>query len=260
MAVQDSVLALQERLANEQRLVHLIDRIHSAKTLDSIFLEVQGELLTFFNADRMTLYAVDMDKEIYSKFLALDAVKEIRVPISPKSVAGFVALSKQTVNIADAYDAAELKRLSPELHFDSSFDKRTGFRTTQILCMPVLHEGRVLGVVQILNKKAGTRFTKEDEASVARIAKTLGIAFNTQAQLGAQRRGAKFDYLIAQGLLSQDEVNQAIGVARRRTSTSRRWCWSSSGCRRRSWASPSASTIGSPSSSSTKRSSRHPTS
>jgi len=217
VAAQESVLALQERLANEQRLVHLIDRIHSAKTLDSIFIEIQGEMLTFFDADRMTLYAVDHDKkEIYSKFLALDAVKEIRVPISAKSVAGFVALSRQTVNIADAYDPAELRRLSPELHFDSSFDKRTGFRTTQILCMPVLHEGKVLGVVQILNKKRGPRFTKEDEASVARIAKTLGIAFNNQAQLGAQRRGTKFDYLIAQGLLSQDEVNQAIGAARQR--------------------------------------------
>jgi type II secretory ATPase GspE/PulE/Tfp pilus assembly ATPase PilB-like protein len=217
VAVQESVLALQERLANEQRLVHLIDRIHSAKTLDSIFIEVQGEMLTFFDADRMTLYAIDLErKEIYSKFLALDAVKEIRVPISAKSVAGFVALTKQTVNIADAYDTGELRRLSPELHFDSSFDKRTGFRTTQILCMPILHEGKVLGVVQILNKKKGPRFTKDDEVSVARIAKTLGIAFNNQAQLGAQRRGTKFDYLISQGLLSQDEVNQAIGVARQK--------------------------------------------
>jgi type II secretory ATPase GspE/PulE/Tfp pilus assembly ATPase PilB-like protein/GAF domain-containing protein len=217
VAVQESVLALQERLANEQRLVHLIDRIHSAKTLDSIFIELQGELLAFFDAERMTLYAVDFErKEIYSKFLALDSVKEIRVPISAKSVAGFVALSRQTVNIADAYDAGELRRVSPELHFDSSFDKRTGFRTTQILCMPVLHEGRVLGIVQILNKKHGGRFTREDEASVARIAKTLGIAFNNQAQLGAQRRGTKFDYLVAQGLLSVEEVNQAIGIARQR--------------------------------------------
>ena len=57
MAVQESVHALQERLANEQRLVHLIDRIHSAKTLDSIFIEIQDEMLTFFDADRMTLYA-----------------------------------------------------------------------------------------------------------------------------------------------------------------------------------------------------------
>jgi len=42
LAVQESVLVLQERLANEQKLVHLIDRIHSAKTLDSIFIEVQA--------------------------------------------------------------------------------------------------------------------------------------------------------------------------------------------------------------------------
>ena len=217
MAVQESVLALQERLANEQRLVHLIDRIHSSKTLDSIFIEVQGEILTFFDADRMTLYAVDNDKkEIYSKFLAIDSVREIRVPISPKSVSGFVALSKQTVNIADAYDAGELKKISPELSFDSSWDKKTGFRTSQILCMPILHEGKVLGVMQLINKKRGPRFTKEDETSVARIAKTLGIAFHNQAQLGAQRRGTKFDYVIAQGLVTQDEVNQAVGLARQK--------------------------------------------
>jgi type II secretory ATPase GspE/PulE/Tfp pilus assembly ATPase PilB-like protein/GAF domain-containing protein len=217
VAVQESVVALQERLANEQRLVHVIDRVHAAKSLDSIFIEIQGEILTFFDADRMTLYAVDQErKELYSKFLALDTVKEIRLPISSKSVAGFVALSRQTVNIADAYNGSELKRVSPELNFDSSWDKRTGFRTTQILAMPILHEGKVLGVVQLLNKKHGTRFTKDDEASVARIAKTLGIAFNNQAQLGAQRRGTKFDYLISQGLLSQDEINQAIGQARQR--------------------------------------------
>jgi type II secretory ATPase GspE/PulE/Tfp pilus assembly ATPase PilB-like protein len=217
VAVQESVLALQERLANEQRLVHLIDRIHSAKSLDTIFIEVQGEILTFFDADRMTLYAIDNEKkEIYSKFLAIDAVREIRVPISPKSVSGFVALSKQTVNIADAYDAGELKKISPELSFDSSWDKKTGIRTTQILCMPVLHEGRVLGVMQLINKKRGPRFTKEDEVSVARIAKTLGIAFNNQAQMGAQRRGTKFDYVISQGLVTQDEVNQAVAVARQK--------------------------------------------
>ena len=217
MPVQESVRALQERLANEQRLVHLIDRIHSAKTLDSIFIEVQGEILTFLDADRMTLYAIDHEKkEIYSKFLAIDAVREIRVPISAKSVSGFVALSKQTVNIADAYDAGELKKISPELSFDSSWDKKTGIRTTQILCMPILHEAKVLGVMQLINKKHGPRFTKEDELSVARIGKTLGIAFNNQLQMGAQRRGTKFDYVIAQGLISQDEVNQAIGVARQK--------------------------------------------
>jgi type II secretory ATPase GspE/PulE/Tfp pilus assembly ATPase PilB-like protein len=217
VAVQESVPALQERLANEQRLVNVIDRVHAARSLDSIFIEVQGEILTLFDADRMTLYAVDQErKELYSKFLALDTVKEIRLPISSRSVAGFVAVSRQTVNITDAYDGRELKRVSPDLNFDASWDKRTGFRTTQILAMPILHDGKVLGVVQLLNKRHGTRFTKDDEANVARIAKTLGIAFNNQAQLGAQRRGTKFDYLISQGLVSQDEINQAIGQARQK--------------------------------------------
>jgi type II secretory ATPase GspE/PulE/Tfp pilus assembly ATPase PilB-like protein/GAF domain-containing protein len=216
---QESVLVLQERLANEQKLVHLIDRIHSAKSLDSIFVELQGEILSFFDADRMALYAVDQDKkELYTKFLALDSVREIRVPISDKSIAGFVAQSKQTANIADAYDAAELGRLSPQLHFDSSWDKRTGFRTTQVLAMPIFNEAKqVLGVIQLLNKKRGPRFTKEDEVSVARIAKTLGIAFHNQQQLGAQRRGTKFDYLISQGLITQDEVNQAVQTARQKS-------------------------------------------
>jgi type II secretory ATPase GspE/PulE/Tfp pilus assembly ATPase PilB-like protein len=205
-------------LANEQKLVHLIDRIHSAKSLDTVFIEIHGEILSFLEADRMTLYAVDQDKkELYSKFLALDAVKEIRVPVNEDSLAGFAAVSRQTLNIADAYDAAELAKISPKLHFNATFDKRTGYRTTQILAMPILHENRlVVGVIQLLNKKKGGRFTKDDEVNAARIAKTLGVAFHNQAQMG-QRRGTKFDYLLAQGLMSQDDINAAIATARQKS-------------------------------------------
>jgi len=216
LAVQESVLVLQERLAKEQKLVQLIDRIHSAKSLDTIFFEIQGDILSFLDADRMTLYVADVDrKELYSKFLALDTVKEIRVPISEGSVAGFVATSRNTVNIGDAYDAGELTKISGKLRFDASWDKKTGYRTKQILAMPILHENRIVGVIQLLNKKKGGRFSKEDELNVARIAKTLGVAFHNQQQLG-QRRGTKFDYLLAQGLMTQDDVNTAIATARQR--------------------------------------------
>jgi type II secretory ATPase GspE/PulE/Tfp pilus assembly ATPase PilB-like protein len=216
LAVQESVLVLQERLAKEQKLVQLIDRIHSAKSLDAIFFEIQGDILSFLDADRMTLYVADVDrKELYSKFLALDTVKEIRVPISEGSVAGFAATSRNTVNIGDAYDAGELTKISGKLRFDASWDKKTGYRTKQILAMPILHENRIVGVIQLLNKKKGGRFSKEDELNVARIAKTLGVAFHNQQQLG-QRRGTKFDYLLAQGLMTQDDVNTAIATARQR--------------------------------------------
>src|SRR5262249_18368928 len=109
VAQQQSVQILQERLEYEQKLVQLVDRIHSAKGIDSIFIELQGDILELLDADRMTIYAVDpAKKELYSKFLALDTVKEIRLPVSEKSIAGYVAASGRVVNIADAYDKAEL--------------------------------------------------------------------------------------------------------------------------------------------------------
>jgi len=215
LATPDNVHVLQERLEFEQKLIALIDRIHSAKSLDSILIEAQGEILELTDADRMTLYAVDAErKEVYSKYLQLDTLKEIRVPISDTSLTGYCALSRQTLNIADAYDPKELKRFSTTLHFDGSFDKRTGFRTIQALVMPILHDNRnVVGVIQLLNKKHGPRFTKEDEANLARIAKTLGIAFHNQAQLTQRGRG-KFEYLLAQQRVTQDEINAAIAEAR----------------------------------------------
>src|SRR3989449_2158931 len=89
--------------------------------------------------------------------------------------------------------------------------------------MPILHEGRPIGVVQLLNKKRGTRFTKEDETGVSRIAKTLGIAFNNQTQLSqsqeliqSARPKTKFDYLLAQHRISPQELSSAVAEARRR--------------------------------------------
>lgn len=221
MASLDSVQALQEKLAYEQKLVQLMDRIHAARSLDSIFVELHAEILALCDAERMTLYAVDHErKELYSKFLTpgdVGELREIRVPISEKSIAGYVAAARRMVNIVDAYDRAELTRVAPTLSFDASWDRKSGFRTRQVLAMPILHDGRIVGVIQLLNKAHGPRFTKDDETSVARIAKTLGIAFNNQIQL-AQRRSGKFDYLLAHGLVTQEELSQAIAEARRKQS------------------------------------------
>jgi type II secretory ATPase GspE/PulE/Tfp pilus assembly ATPase PilB-like protein len=215
LAQPDNLQTLREQLQFEQKLIALVDRIHAAKSLDSIFIEAQSEVLELMDADRMTLYAVDAErKEVYSKYLQLDTLKEIRVPISDSSLTGYCALSRQTLNIANAYDASELARFSTSLHFDSSFDRRTGFKTKQALVMPILHESRnVVGVIQLLNKRHGPRFTKEDEYNLGRIAKTLGIAFHNQTQL-TQRRKSKFEYLLAQQRITEDEINAAIAEAR----------------------------------------------
>jgi type II secretory ATPase GspE/PulE/Tfp pilus assembly ATPase PilB-like protein len=215
LAQVENLQVLQQRLEFEQKLVALVDRIHAAKHIDSIFIECRDEMLALFDADRLTLYAVDAEKkEIYSKFLDLDTVREIRVPIAESSLTGFAVAHRQVLNVADAYDAAELARISTKLHFDSSFDKKTGFRTTQVLTMPILHDDRaVVGALQLLNKKHGDRFTSSDEANLARIAKTLGIAFHNQTQL-TQRRPTKFGYLIDHARITADVLAHAQAEAR----------------------------------------------
>ena len=178
---------LRRQVAYAERVKQVMDRIHAATDLDQIFVELLDEILSLFDAEHLTLYAVDYDKrEIYSRFLDLDEIKEIRVPFNEQSVVGFVARNRKVVNIADAYDEAELLRLSATLSFDRSWDQRTGVRTRQMLTVPLCASSNLLtGILQLINKKSASRFTAEDEDQVHAIGQTLGIALYNQ--YGANR-------------------------------------------------------------------------
>ena len=212
---EEHVAALQAQLAYTERLKQLMNRIHAAQNIDQLLISLQDDMLTLFEAEHLTLYAVDYDKrELYSRFLDLDSVQEIRLDLNERSIAGFVARSKRTVNLADAYDNAELARIHPALRFDRSWDEKTGVRTRQVLTVPVCgSHGALTGVLQLLNKTGADRFSPADEEKVGELARTLGIALHNQYQL-AKRQPHKFDYLLAAGLLSQDELNEAKDRAR----------------------------------------------
>lgn len=211
----DSLHELQEKVAFTEKVKQIINRIHSVKDLDHLLVDLKDEILTLFDAEKLTLYVVDADrKEIYSKFVDVDKVKEIRVPVSEQSISGFVAKYRRPINIADAYNRAELNAVSPALAFDSSWDKRSGFHTKQILTYPIIADNKYLmGVIQLVNKKSGGRFSKKDEESVAEISKTLAIAIFNQIKL-SRKAPTKFDYLISRGLITQDELNLTVSDAR----------------------------------------------
>ena len=212
----DTLQELQQKVAYTEHVKQIINRIHSAKDLDHILVDLKDEILSLFDAERLTLYAVDPErKEIYSKYLDIHEVKEIRVPISEQSISGFVAKYRRPLNIADAYNRVELSSISPAVIFDGSWDKKSGFRTKQILTYPIVAENKYLvGVIQLINKKSGGRFTKKDEEAVLEITKTLGIAFFTQLKL-ARKTPTKFDYLVANNRISQAELEAAIAEARK---------------------------------------------
>jgi type II secretory ATPase GspE/PulE/Tfp pilus assembly ATPase PilB-like protein/GAF domain-containing protein len=199
----------------ETKIQDTAHAIHSAGTIDEILLELQHPILQLFDAGLITIYAVDeIRNEIYSKSKSGDQVNEIRVPISEKSISGCVAQIKKPFNISDVYNADELKTFHPDLKFDSSWDKKTGLRTKSMLVYPLIQGEDLMGVIQLVNKKHGAKFTSFDERNAKIIAQTLALAFYNQQKNNRQKR-TKFGYLVESGIITQDELNNATSKARK---------------------------------------------
>ncbi len=207
------------RLAFFKHLQTVTNKIHATAHIDEIMLELSQDICTLFNADRLTIYTVSEDKSsIVSKVkTGLNSFKDLRLPIAEQSIAGYVALSKKLINIHDVYDEAELKVHAPGLHFLQEVDKRTGYRTKQMLVAPVIDEqdGELLGVVQLINNKTGAPFSPVAEEGVKSLAETLAIAF-MQRQKPPQVVKSKYDHLVADAVLSTAEFDLATRSARRK--------------------------------------------
>jgi type II secretory ATPase GspE/PulE/Tfp pilus assembly ATPase PilB-like protein len=181
-------------------------------------LEVSADVCALFNADRLTIYSVGEDKQsIISKVkTGLNSFKDLKLPIAEHSIAGYVALAKKTANIKDVYDENELRALNANLRFLQEVDKRTGYRTKQMLVAPILEAGsnELIGVIQIINNKAGVPFGALAEEGVGELSQTLAIAFK-QRQKPALAK-TKYDYLIADAVLSAGEFELAARQARKK--------------------------------------------
>ena len=206
------------RLAFQKQLQLVTNKIHATSNIDEIMLEVSSDICQLFNADRLTIYSVGEDKQsIVSKVkTGLNSFKDLKLPIAEHSIAGYVALSRKLTNIRDCYDEAELKALNPSLRFLQEVDKRTGYRTKQQLLAPIVEQGsaELIGVIQIINNKAGAPFGPLTEEGVNELAQTLAIAFKQRQK--PQLVKTKYDYLISDAVLSAGEFELASRQARKK--------------------------------------------
>lgn len=208
---------LEKQLQFQKKLNNITNKIHSAKDTVDIILNLTEDIQGLFEADRMTIYVVDgVKKQIVSKFKTGDEIGEIRVDITNTSISGFCAASGKIVNINNAYDDNELKRIHPDLTFNKSFDSQTGYKTTQVLAAPIIHNKKYLmGVLQLINKKDGTHFTLEDQASVMEITKVLGVAIFNNQKVIQKKKPTKYDYLITNNIITNKELEKGMGEARK---------------------------------------------
>jgi serine phosphatase RsbU (regulator of sigma subunit) len=169
------------RGANDSRLVRNLDALlavskamASAIDLDSLLAIIQAHATEVMEAERGSIFVHDeATGTLWNRTSGGVATGDVRVPVGT-GIAGHVARTREMLNVPDAYADP---RFNPEV------DRQTRFRTRSILCAP-LHgrEGKLLGVIQVLNKVAGGAFTHEDEALLGALASHAALALD-RAQL-----------------------------------------------------------------------------
>ena len=195
-------------------LREITNRIHSARDLNEILVNIKDDILRLFDAERITIYAVDgVQKELYSRFKVGNETNEIRVPIDSNSIAGHTSCARKIINIEDAYNDEQLKKINPNLKFDKTWDIKSGYKTIQILASPIIFDKYLMGVIQLINKKSGDHFTLEDQNSITEMANILGIAFYNQIKM-TKRRVSKLDYLVDHNIITTKELDEAVKEAR----------------------------------------------
>ncbi|MES2076625.1 MAG: ATPase, T2SS/T4P/T4SS family [Pseudomonadota bacterium] len=203
------------RLAFFQKLQAVSTKIHATNKLDEIMLDLGMEFCDLFDCERFTLYAVDGAHIVSKVKTGLTTFRDLKLPIDAHSIAGYVAQTRRSVNLADVYDEAELRRHSAELRFQRGVDQRTGYRTRQMLVAPLLAlpSQELLGVVQFINHRGGGPFSAIAADGVGRLCETLSVALSQRLRPPHAVRG-KYDGLVAEALLSAAELELATRTAR----------------------------------------------
>src|SRR4051812_16766339 len=209
---------VNSRLHFSKNLQVVTNKIHATSNIDEIMLEVSADICNLFNADRLTIYTVGEDKQtIVSKVkTGLNSFKDLKLPIAEHSIAGYAALSKKMITIRDVYDESELKGINPSLRFLQEVDKRTGYRTKQMLVASVVDASNadLIGVVQLINNKAGVPFGTLAEEGVQELCQTLAIAFKQRQK--PQVLKTKYDFLVSDAVISAAEFELAARSARKK--------------------------------------------
>jgi sigma-B regulation protein RsbU (phosphoserine phosphatase) len=183
--------------STEKTLTKLSFMVEASKALNSTLdlSELLGRILEVaksqVEAERGTLFLVDEKAhEIWSLIAHGLEKQEIRLPLG-KGIAGHVAQSGEVVLIPDAYADP---RFNPEV------DKRTGFRTHNILCLPIRNKsGQIIAALQLLNKKQGV-FTGDDADFLLTLSAHMALALENAR--------------LHQELLEKERMEKELALAR----------------------------------------------
>jgi len=200
-----------------RHLASLYKQLKLSKNLNKAMKEVESTILELMGCRMFTiLQSVDNGKEIVASFLGderpheNDDNIEIRVPFTPTSLAGYVALSQHPLLVEDVYDAEKLQDIHGRLQWDKSFSESQGLFFKSMIVVPI-KDDILLGVVQLIRFKEDPVFTSVDLKHAQMLAQMLAKQFRSEFQ----STQGPFDYLVQQGKLTAkdlDEIEKSVSL------------------------------------------------
>lgn len=141
-------------------LVEIARALTTERDIDKLLALILTKSRFITGADAGSIYVVEGEdpepsrRTLRFKLSENESVRfdsrEFSMPMSPRSVAGYVALERKAVNIPDVYAPPPDAPYSVQ----KSYDEAAGYRTKSMLCYPLTsHQGEVIGVIQLINRK-----------------------------------------------------------------------------------------------------------
>ena len=153
--------------------------VNAQANIDELLITIAEQTKKVLNADRCSVFLYDKDKnELWSKVALGMNSEEIRFS-ADKGFAGHVVKTGETIRIQDAYK---------DSRFNKEIDKHTGYKTYNLLCMPIRNiKFEIIGAFQVLNKLTGD-FTDSDEEILFAIGTNAGIAIENNILFNIQQK------------------------------------------------------------------------
>lgn len=193
------------RLDRLSSLVEASKVVNSTIDIDKLLVLILNTAAHSIQAERGTLFLLDSGtNELWARVAHGKDMTEIRFPVS-KGLAGHVATTGEVVNIPDAYR---------DPRFNSEIDRKSGFRTRNVLCMPLKNkEGRTIGVFQLLNKKRGG-FTAEDASFIDALSVHAAIALENARLAQEMMRSERLSAVGKMASTIIHDIKNPMGVIR----------------------------------------------
>ncbi len=192
-----------------RQLSQIYKKLKFAKNLKKAMKDVEGEMLALLKCKLFTIYqSVDNGKEIVATYkggIGSDEGNDIviKVPFTPTSLAGYVALAQRAINVDNVYNAEELTNIHPRLQWDNKFSESKGLFFKSMMVVPIKDE-ILLGVIQVINLRDDVVFSKEDLKHATMVAQMLARQFRSEFQ----STQGPYDYLVQQGRITSADLDK----------------------------------------------------